>query len=170
MNNYKLNIDWSPKDNAFIATCPEFEGLAVLSDTREQALKEAEEVLQTYIEIYEAEGRTLPKPQEPSEYSGQIRLRIPRSLHKKAALMAEREGVSLNTIFVEAIAAHTGVDEYMDILAQRLEQKFVRLTTANIMAGFILTELRETRSTAKEFMPVTFNALQNRRTISIGGK
>jgi antitoxin HicB len=170
MNNYRLNIDWSPKDKAFIATCPEFEGLAVLADSREQALKEAEEVLQTYIEIYEAEGRPLPKPQEVPEHSGQIRLRIPRSLHKKAALMAEREGVSLNTIFVEAIAAHTAADECMNILAQRLEQKFVRLTTANIMAGFILTELQESRSTAKEFMSINFNAKQIQQTISIGGK
>lgn len=132
MNNYKLNIDWSPKDNAFIATCPEFEGLAVVADSREEALKDAEEALQAYIEIYQADGRPLPKPETVQEYSGQIRLRLPRSLHQQASRLAEREGVSLNTFLISSLSTAVGAHNLYDRIAERLENKKVQITAANI--------------------------------------
>jgi hypothetical protein len=43
-------------------------------------------------------------PAEDQGYSGKIALRLPRSLHRQAALMADRDGVSLNQYLVVAIA------------------------------------------------------------------
>jgi len=107
MYNYKINIFWSEKDKAFIATCPEFEGLAVVADSRAQALKEAEETLQAYIEIYKEDGMALPAPETAQEYSGQIRVRLPKSMHAEAARQAADEGISLNQFICLAIEAKT---------------------------------------------------------------
>jgi len=155
MNNYKLTIDWSPKDNAFIATCPEFEGLAIVADTREQALKDAEEALQAYIEIYQADGRPLPVPETVQEYSGQIRLRLPRSLHQKASRLAEREDVSLNTFLISAISAEVGVkDSYIHIV-ERLESRYIQLMTA------------QTTNAARLFEEELFNHLNGKFVVEI---
>src|SRR5688572_11366971 len=105
MDNYKINIFWSEKDRAFIATCPEFEGLAVVANSREAALKEAEETVRAYIEIYQEDGMALPVPEVAQEYSGQIRVRLPKSMHAEAARQAAEEGISLNQFICLAIEA-----------------------------------------------------------------
>lgn len=40
------------------------------------------------------------------EFSGQLRLRIPKSLHARLALMAEKEGVSLNLLMVHLLSGN----------------------------------------------------------------
>ena len=46
-----------------------------------------------------------PEPTAIKEYSGQLRLRLPRSLHGHLAARAATEGVSINTLIVAAVAA-----------------------------------------------------------------
>ena len=46
---------------------------------------------------------------EPAEgYSGKWQLRAPKSLHRKLADRAKREGVSLNTLILTALAQYVG--------------------------------------------------------------
>ena len=42
------------------------------------------------------------------DYSGRVTLRVPRTLHRSLALMAEDEGVSLNQLMVTALADFRG--------------------------------------------------------------
>lgn len=105
--DYKIDIFWSEKENGFIGTVPAFEGLVVFGESREEALHETELALESFIEIYQEDGRTLPKPDKELTYSGQIRLRLPKDLHRRAAERAEAEGVSLNTLLVDAVASRT---------------------------------------------------------------
>ncbi len=46
--------------------------------------------------------------------SGRFPLRMPQSLHYKAALLAERDGVDLNLFITASIARHLGMLEAMD--------------------------------------------------------
>ena len=110
-NTYRINIIWSKDDNAFIATCPEFIGLSVVADSREEALQEAQDVLASYIEIYKEDNKPLPEPNLVREYSGQIRLRVPKSLHNQASEMAADDSVSLNSFIVCAIQAKVSSDD-----------------------------------------------------------
>lgn len=50
-------------------------------------------------------GHRLPKPWGANR-SGDIRLRLPRSLHANAALRAKIEGVSLNYLVATALTAY----------------------------------------------------------------
>ena len=38
----------------------------------------------------------IPEPDSIEDYSGQFKLRLPRSLHRQLALQSKREGVSMN--------------------------------------------------------------------------
>ena len=52
--------------------------------------------MEGWIETKLENGFEVPKPLEENNYSGKFVLRIPKTLHKKLALAAEKEGVSLN--------------------------------------------------------------------------
>lgn len=121
MNNYTFNIFWSEEDEAFIATCPDFPGVSAFGDTEEQALAEAKIALKLAIETYEEEGWVLPKPRVLDTYSGQMRIRFPKSLHAMLAEQAEREGVSINTLVVNYTAQGVGMDAVRNELTKTVK-------------------------------------------------
>ena len=104
MKNYSINIIWSDEDEAYIATIPEFPGLSAFGETEEEAIKEAKIALEGFIKVFEEDGCTIPEPQTLSEFSGQTRIRLPKSLHAKLARQADREGVSLNSYMVHLLS------------------------------------------------------------------
>jgi predicted RNase H-like HicB family nuclease len=103
-NNYSFYVAWSDGDNGYIATCPEFPGLSAFGETADDALSEAKVALELFIEDYSEEGKALPKPNKRQQYSGQFRLRLPKSLHARLAEQAENDGVSLNTLAITCIS------------------------------------------------------------------
>lgn len=98
---YSFKVHYSEEDEGYIAECPEFSGLSAFGETPSEAIQEAEIALELFIESYEEEGKDLPKPNLTKEYSGQMRVRLPKSLHARLAGMAEDEGVSLNTLMIQ---------------------------------------------------------------------
>jgi predicted RNase H-like HicB family nuclease len=61
---YRVNIVWSGVDQAYLVELPEFateiQRYFTDGDTYEEALHNAQEVLELLIESYQAEGRPLP--------------------------------------------------------------------------------------------------------------
>lgn len=108
MNKYSVALAWSDEDGGYIATVPEFEGLSAFGETPEEALAEAKTALQGFIEVLEEAGEALPEPQRICPYSGQLRLRLPKSLHARLSEMARRENTSLNTLIVSLVSEGYG--------------------------------------------------------------
>lgn len=102
--NYSFDIKFSEEDQCYITRCPEFPGLSAHGDTAEKALHEATVALEAMIESYQDHGKKLPEPKKEQAYSGQFRVRLPKSLHRQLADQAYREGVSLNS-FVQTLLA-----------------------------------------------------------------
>ncbi|HSM61476.1 MAG TPA: toxin-antitoxin system HicB family antitoxin [Longimicrobiales bacterium] len=107
---YRYSVDacWSDEDQAFVAVCPELGGLSALGATRQEAVVALEEVVEMALEAVAAEGKPLPVPRVRPAYSGQFRVRLPRSLHAWLAEEAAREGVSLNTFVVTRLSEARG--------------------------------------------------------------
>ena len=59
---YELIIYWSDEDQAFIAEVPELPGCAADGKTYQEALANAEVVIQEWIETAKELGRPIPKP------------------------------------------------------------------------------------------------------------
>jgi len=59
---YSTNIQWSEEDEAFIVTLPEFDHAKTHGTIYEEAVKNAEEVLNLLMEAYSIEGKELPQP------------------------------------------------------------------------------------------------------------
>ena len=111
MMKYSVSIVWSEEDKGFIAVIPEFKNLSAFGETYEEALKQAEVAADGYIGTLKEENLPLPEPNKLSDYSGQIRLRMPRLLHQVLAEEAVRQDVSLNTYMVSLLSMNYGVNK-----------------------------------------------------------
>ena len=66
-----------------------------------QSLNEA---MEGYIEVKLENNLPVPIPEAAEKYSGKFVVRIPKSLHQRLAIEAEKEGVSLNQLALYKLA------------------------------------------------------------------
>ncbi len=62
MYKYKIIIYWSSEDEAFIAEVPELLGCMAHGSTPEDALKNAKEAIQLWIDTAKEFGDVIPEP------------------------------------------------------------------------------------------------------------
>jgi len=111
VNKYSFNIIWSAEDEEYVATCPAFPGLSALGETEAEALAEAKVALGLFIKTCQEGGIPLPEPEIAQEYSGQFRVRLPKSLHREAAQLAALDGISLNQLVIGSVEARVGAKQ-----------------------------------------------------------
>jgi antitoxin HicB len=121
MAEYGFNLLWSDEDQGFIVTCPDFPGLSAFGESPEEALAEARIALDLFIESLQASGNELPKPTKTVDYSGQIRLRMPKSLHYSLVQKAEKECVSLNTWLITLLSERNATSKLVDAVCSKIE-------------------------------------------------
>jgi antitoxin HicB len=93
---------WSEEDRCYIVTLPAWQNARTHGATLEEAVRNAREVLEMLIESAMKHGESIAPPDR--RFSGNLRLRLPVSLHARLVLEAEREGVSLNQWIVSKLA------------------------------------------------------------------
>ena len=113
----------------------EFPGCFAEGDSVEKAYKHLEGAAESWIEVRLSQGQEVPIPFSNLNYSGTISLRIPRTIHKRAAIMAERDQVSLNSFLTTAIASRVGAEDFYTTLTNRLESRIME--TAHTYLGYI---------------------------------
>ncbi len=108
---YYMNLPYTVEiikypDGGFFARIKELEGCMTEADTIEEAYEMIEDARRVWLETALEEGIEIPLPESMREgkYSGRILLRLPRSLHRKLAESARREGISLNSYIVSLLA------------------------------------------------------------------
>jgi predicted RNase H-like HicB family nuclease len=104
MLKYSISIRWSDEDNGFIATVPEMPGLSAFGKNQSKALSELKIAAQAYIKSLRKSEKPDPIIEKISSHSGQIRLRMPKSLHGNLADSAKKENISLNTYIVTLLS------------------------------------------------------------------
>jgi len=131
MYKYSFRVLWSEADNAYVATCPELPGVSALGESEGEALREAKVAMELYIEDMLESGESLPEPQIAHEYSGQTRVRFSKDMHRQAAQRAEREGVSLNRLIENAVAALLGSYDAYEYMRREMKQIFAEQFAKN---------------------------------------
>jgi antitoxin HicB len=95
-------------DGTYRGEIREFPGCIALADTPAEAVAALEEVAESWIDAALEQGQSIPEPAVESEYSGKFVVRMPRTLHRSAAVRAEAEGVSLNQFVTLCVAWYLG--------------------------------------------------------------
>jgi len=103
LNDYQLVLQWSDEDQCYIATIPAWQNARTHGATLEEAARNARDVVALLIDSARRHGEPIPPPER--RHSGNLRLRLPSSLHGRLAREAEREGVSLNQWIVAKLAS-----------------------------------------------------------------
>ena len=68
-HKYEIIIYWSEEDQAFIAEVPELPGCMGDGNTYVDAVKNAEQVIDEWIETAKSLGREIPKPKGRLRYA-----------------------------------------------------------------------------------------------------
>ena len=89
---YRLEIIPDIEEGGYAVRYPDLPGCISSGDTIEEALKNAEDAKAAWIKAALEDGVKIPEPkndEDLSDYSGQFKLRIPKSLHRSLSLHAK---------------------------------------------------------------------------------
>ena len=94
--SYRLEIVRDDAEGGFVASYPDLPGCITCGETEEEAVKNALDAKKAWLEAALEDGFAIPAPDSLEAYSGQFKLRLPRSLHRALAEHSQREGISMN--------------------------------------------------------------------------
>lgn len=103
---YRMEIYWD--EDYWAAEFPELPGLVAASETWDGLQESIDDAKRAWFESALEHGDPIPEPRAEGAFSGKLVLRMPKSLHAEAARVANREGVSLNTLIVAALSKELG--------------------------------------------------------------
>ena len=104
-SEYTYRVFWSSEDEEFVGTCAEFPLLSYCGDDIAETLAGIVDVVASALGLLQEEGREAPEPYGARLYSGKLLVRMPPELHRQLAMAAASEGVSLNHLITERLAA-----------------------------------------------------------------
>ena len=97
------------EDGGYSTSVLELPGCYSSGDTAEEAMEMLDEAIELWVAVEVEDGHDIPPPSRAVEYSGRITLRLIPSIHERAALLAQHEGVSLNRYLANAISYYVGL-------------------------------------------------------------
>lgn len=98
MDRYTYRVTWSQEDDQCVGLCAEFPSLSWLAATPEKALRGIRKVVADVIEDMKGNGEGIPEPLNSRRYSGKFMVRVPPEVHRRLAIEAAEEDISLNRL------------------------------------------------------------------------
>jgi predicted HicB family RNase H-like nuclease len=98
LDQYTYRVTWSDEDNQCVGLCAEFPSLSWLDTTPEKALRGIRKVVAQVAADMRANGESVPEPISRRHYSGKFMVRVPPEVHRRLAMEAAEEDVSLNRL------------------------------------------------------------------------
>ena len=83
--NYRMEIVEDKDEGGFVVSFPELPGCITCGETVESAVANALDAKKAWLEAAMEDGIEIHEPDSLEDYSGQFKLRIPRSLHRSLA-------------------------------------------------------------------------------------
>ena len=93
---YRMEVIPDTAEGGYVIRFPELPGCLTCADTLEEAIRNAADCKKEWLSAAMEDGIDIPEPASEDEYSGQFKLRIPKSLHKSLAEHSKAEGISMN--------------------------------------------------------------------------
>lgn len=116
--NLPYTVELTPDDGGFFVKVKELDGCMSVGATRVEALAMIDDALRAWLTVAIDDGLDIPLPEsmQSGRYSGKFPLRLPKSLHRKLAETAEKDGVSLNQYLVALLAERNALHEIRQLL------------------------------------------------------
>lgn len=119
--NYKIELN--PDDEGgYVVNYPELPGCLSVGDSVEEAIKNGEDAKREWFMAMLEEGMEIPRPEKNIEYSGQFKLRLPKSLHKSLVQQAKREGISMNQYCLYLLSKGDSSLETLNLVKEKFKK------------------------------------------------
>ena len=106
---YKMELVPDMDEGGFVVSFPDLPGCLSSGETMEQAITNAEDAKKAWLEAALEDGIVINEPDSLNEYSGQFKLRMPKSLHRRLAEHSKREGISMNQYCLYLLARNDAI-------------------------------------------------------------
>ena len=93
---YRVEVVKDETEGGYALHCPDLPGCATCAETVEEGFAMLEDAKRCWFAACLEDGMSIPEPVKLEDYSGQFKLRIPRSLHRQLAQRSSEEGISMN--------------------------------------------------------------------------
>ncbi len=107
--SYRIEIVEDKDEGGFVVSYPDLPGCITCGETVESAVLSALDAKRAWLEAALEEGIEIYDPDNLDDYSGQFKLRIPRSLHRLLAEHSKREGISMNQYCVYLLSRNDAI-------------------------------------------------------------
>lgn len=107
---YKLEIIPDAAEGGYVASYPELRGCITCGETMEAVFANALDAKREWLKAAIEDNVPIPEPYDSEEYSGQFKLRLPKSLHKQLSEQSKREGVSMNQYCVYLLSQNNALE------------------------------------------------------------
>ncbi len=104
---YKLEIVPDTEESGFVASYPELPGCITCGETIADVVANAEDAKRVWLSTAIEDKIEIAEPETAESYSGQFKLRLPKTLHKTLAEDSKKEGVSMNQYCVYLLAKNS---------------------------------------------------------------
>jgi len=102
-DKYTYRVVWSGEDQEYVGFCAELPSLSWLSRTPEAALRGIRRVVKEAVRDMTSSGESVPEPISTKTFRGELRVRLPPTLHKRLAIEAAEGRRSLNRLIVDKL-------------------------------------------------------------------
>ena len=133
MFKYSIVLQWSDEDEGYVATISELPGVSAVGETPEKAVAEVQDAAVACIESMEDLGETVPEPNLLPIYSGQLRVRMPHTLHARLATRAQIEGVSLNSFILHLLSSNSEHHAISNEIGKKEQDRLMRASSLSHM-------------------------------------
>lgn len=106
---YRMELTPDIDEGGFAVSFPDLPGCLSIGDSVEEAYKNAIEAKRAWIESALEDGININEPSDIEDYSGQFKIRIPKSLHKSLAEHSKKEGISMNQYCLYLLSKYDAV-------------------------------------------------------------
>lgn len=95
-------------DGSYFVKYPDLKGCFSTGDTLEEAFQLSYDAKKAWLETAIDANIDIPTPKNIDDYSGNFKLRMPKSLHKSLADAAKLEGISMNQYCIYILSKELG--------------------------------------------------------------
>ena len=107
---FRMELTPDTDEGGYVASFPDLPGCLSVGDTVEEACSNALDAKREWIKAAVEDGIEISEPDSLNDYSGQFKLRLPKSLHRSLAEHSKKEGVSMNQYCVYLLAKNDAAE------------------------------------------------------------
>lgn len=107
--NYKIEIVKDETEGGYVLSIPELKGCLTCADSLEKGMELIKDAKKQWLIAALESGYEITEPDSLEDYSGQFKLRLPKSLHKELSIKSKKEGISMNQYCLYLLSKNSSI-------------------------------------------------------------